>query len=129
MGSGRLRTRPDSSLRLVIHFDTLNRQGLLNSCPQGQEAEDVMSNQEYDRIMRAMLDNVDGSTISDDLKDGVANLASAAPDLLAACKAMLVVTDKGEKPRKLDEALTWRQNDELAYGMTKTAIAKAEVKP
>ncbi len=46
-------------------------------------------------------------------------------DLLAACKAMLVVADKGKKPRKLDEALTWRQNDELAYRMTKAAIEKA----
>jgi hypothetical protein len=45
--------------------------------------------------------------------------------LLEACHAMLVVTSKGEKPRKLDEALTWRQNDELAQEMTKTAIAKA----
>ncbi len=45
-----------------------------------------MTSQEYDRIMRAILENVEASTISDDVKDSVASLALGAPDLLAACE-------------------------------------------
>ncbi|KKL52970.1 hypothetical protein LCGC14_2280140 [marine sediment metagenome] len=48
-----------------------------------------MSNQEYDRIMRAILENVDASTISDELKDGIANLSLAAPELLEALQNLL----------------------------------------
>ncbi len=55
-----------------------------------------------------------------------AHLIAAAPELLAACKALLVVMDCGSKPRKLDEALTWRENDELARSIAIAAIAKAE---
>lgn len=55
-------------------------------------------------------------------------LIAAAPDLLEACKALLVMMDRGPKPDKLDAALTWRQNDELARSMADAAIAKAEGK-
>ncbi len=54
-------------------------------------------------------------------------LIEASPDLLAACKALLVIM-KTSKPRKLDEALTWRQNDELAVNLAEQAIKKAEEK-
>jgi hypothetical protein len=47
-------------------------------------------------------------------------------ELLGACQALLVVMDKGDKPRKLDDALTWRENDERAHKLATVAIAKAE---
>jgi len=58
-------------------------------------------------------------------KEIYARLIACAPDLLAACKALLQMNETS-KPRKLDEALTWRHNDELATNMAKEAIAKAE---
>ena len=67
-----------------------------------------MTNQEYDRIMRALLENVDGSTISDDLKDGVSSLALAAPDLLEVCKELLQMTGMGyvyeDDPERVNRA-------------------------
>ena len=46
--------------------------------------------------------------------------------LIAALKAMRTVMDKGPQPRKLDEALTWRECDIKARAMCDAAIAKAE---
>ena len=51
---------------------------------------------------------------------------AAAPQLLEACKALLTVLDVGGQPRKLEEALTWRQNDEKARRLAIEAIAAAE---
>ena len=45
-----------------------------------------MTSQEYDRIMRAILENVEASTISDDVKDSVA----AAPMLSCSCAGIFV---------------------------------------
>jgi hypothetical protein len=53
-----------------------------------------------------------------------ARLIAAAPDLLEALKALLVMCHSPE-PVKLDEALTWRENDERAEAMARAAIAKA----
>ena len=50
----------------------------------------------------------------------------AAADLLEALKAMRTMMDRGPQPRKFDEALTWRQNDERAREMADAAIARAE---
>ena len=55
-----------------------------------------------------------------------ARLIAAAPDLLEACKALLTMMQGGDKPKKLDDALTWRENDEMARTLALTAIAKAE---
>lgn len=52
-----------------------------------------------------------------------ARLIAAAPALYEALKAMLVMMDRGGQPRKLDEALTWRQNDEKARAMATAALA------
>lgn len=81
-------------------------------------------------ILRENTGELFAKLVIDD-KDDVEQIVlacNAHKDLLTACEAMLVVTDKGEKPRKLDEALTWRQNDELARRMAKDAIAKATPK-
>ena len=43
--------------------------------------------------------------------------------LVKAGRALLVVMDRGDYPRKLDEALTWRQNDEMARRMMEEALA------
>lgn len=69
----------------------------------------------------------DSSPIDQDGKEGEANarLIAAAPELLDALQAMVKVMDRGPKPEKLDAALTWRQNDELARLLADTAIAKA----
>lgn len=56
-----------------------------------------------------------------------ARLIAAAPDMFEALKALLVVMDSGAQPRKLDEALTWRQNDEKARAMAIAALSKASV--
>lgn len=47
-------------------------------------------------------------------------------ELVEALEAMVVVMDRGGQPRKLDEALTWRQNDEKARAMAAAALAKAK---
>ena len=43
--------------------------------------------------------------------------------LREAGRALLVVMDSGIEPRKLDEALTWRENDEKARRMMEQALA------
>ena len=55
-----------------------------------------------------------------------ARLIAAAPDLLEACKALLVMMNRGASPRKFNEALSWRENDLKARGMALAAITKAE---
>lgn len=47
-------------------------------------------------------------------------------DLVQACKALLCMMDRGDKPQKLDAALTWRENGELAREMARIAIENAE---
>ena len=64
-----------------------------------------------------------GAITSTDEANG--RLIAAAQDLLEALEAMLVMMDAGPKPKKLDDALTWRQNDEKARGMAAAAIKKA----
>jgi len=54
-----------------------------------------------------------------------ARLIAAAPELLDACRALLCMLDRGCEPRKIDEALTWRENDEKARKMAVDAIRKA----
>jgi hypothetical protein len=55
-----------------------------------------------------------------------ARLLAAAPELLAALKAMICVMDRGPSPKKLDDALSWRECDEKARSMAEAAIVKAE---
>lgn len=43
-----------------------------------------------------------------------------------ALRALLVVMDSGPKPRKLDDALTWRECDERARAMADSVLAAAE---
>jgi hypothetical protein len=78
-------------------------------------------------------DDDDSPWIIADVADGQpgeggpdASLLSAAPDLLEACKALLVMMDRGDQPRKFDEMLSWRQNDEKAQSMARAAIKKAK---
>lgn len=54
-----------------------------------------------------------------------AQLAAACEQLALAkdaIKALLIMMDRA-KPRKLDEALTWKQNDELAKGKAQAFLA------
>lgn len=52
-------------------------------------------------------------------------LVAINADLVAALRAMLVMMDRGPKPEKLDEALSWRQCDERARAMAVAALAKS----
>lgn len=45
--------------------------------------------------------------------------------LVDALQALLAMSDRGPCPKKLDEALTWRQNDELAHSKALAALASA----
>ena len=58
-----------------------------------------------------------------------ANLIAAAPDLYAALEALLIMSDSGPQPRKFDEALSWRANDERARAMAIAALARARGEP
>lgn len=58
-----------------------------------------------------------------------ARLLAAAPDLLEALVALLTMSDRGPQPRKLDEALSWRDNDDRARALTLAAIEKATGAP
>lgn len=46
-------------------------------------------------------------------------------DLLEALQDIMLMRDVS-KPRKLDDALTWKENDELAESKARAAIAKAK---
>ncbi len=48
--------------------------------------------------------------------------------LVEACRGLLTMMNRGPQPRKLDEALTWRENDELARINAKAALAPFEEK-
>lgn len=54
--------------------------------------------------------------------------AEPSPDLAdalaEALKAMLVVSDSGPQPTKLDEALSWRDCDDKAREMARAAVAR-----
>ena len=56
----------------------------------------------------------------------VEELERVNAELLEALKALRTMTDRGPQPRKLDDALTWLGNDEMARAMTDAAIASAE---
>ncbi len=54
-----------------------------------------------------------------------ARIIAAAPELLEALEAMMVMADQGPHPRKLNDALIWKENDELAWSLARAAIARA----
>ena len=49
--------------------------------------------------------------------------------LVEALRAVLVMADRGPQPMKLDEALTWRENDRKAHALARAALAEMERKP
>lgn len=63
--------------------------------------------------------------VHQDEPESNARMMSAAPDLYEALNAVLVMWDRGPCPKKLDQALSWRENDERAREMARAAIAKA----
>lgn len=58
-------------------------------------------------------------------RKATAQLFASAPAMYEALRAMVIVMDRGPQPRKLEEALTWRQCDETARAMADAAIALA----
>ena len=54
-----------------------------------------------------------------------ARLIAAAPEMLAALRAMRTVMDSGDRPAKLDAALSWLECDKKARAMCDAAIDKA----
>ena len=88
----------------------------------------ALSRVNYFKARLATAREVHDSTISMLTEDvqGLVEAADCHDGLVAALKAMLVMTDRGDMPRKFDEALTWRENDEKARAMAEAAIAKAE---
>lgn len=63
---------------------------------------------------------------TDDELQANARIIAAAPELLEACEALLVMMGKQGGHRKLDDQLTWRANDEKAEATARAAIAKAK---
>ena len=57
-------------------------------------------------------------------QDDRARVSAYAEQLREALQAMVTMSDRGPKPQKLDEALTWRQNDERARALADAALAK-----
>ena len=45
-------------------------------------------------------------------------------ELVRALRAMVCMSDRGPQPKKLDAALTWRENDDKARAMADAALAK-----
>ena len=52
----------------------------------------------------------------------IAELEKALSVCERAIKALLVMMDRGDRPSKLDEALTWTQNDNLAKSLGRNAV-------
>ena len=50
----------------------------------------------------------------------------AVARLIEACRGLLTMMDRGPQPSKLDEALTWRENDELARRNALAALKAVE---
>jgi DNA-binding transcriptional MerR regulator len=46
--------------------------------------------------------------------------------LAEALKAILCMGNRGPQPRKLNEAMTWRQNDEMALEMARAALSSTD---
>ena len=46
-----------------------------------------------------------------------------------ALKAKIVMSDRGPQPRKLDDALCWKANEDLVDEMVAAALAKLAVEP
>ena len=80
------------------------------------KVSNVLDASERDRIIGIVDTAIDAHT---------AELRSHVAVLVAACNGLLVMMDCGSEPRKLDEALTWRQNDEQARADALAAIARA----
>ncbi len=49
-------------------------------------------------------------------------------DAVDALRAMKTMQDRGPCPKKFDEALSWRENDELARQLADAAIASYDAK-
>lgn len=58
--------------------------------------------------------------------EGIEDPEGTITALREALDAMVIMADAGPKPRKLDEGMTWRANDEKARSMADAALAKAE---
>ena len=65
---------------------------------------------------------VNGPTIS---KEQILSASELIKELVKAVKAQMQIRDM-KKPTKLDEALCWRDNDDLANKCAVEAIARAE---
>ena len=96
---------------------------------ENQKAEDSVFTGNY-RLIEAgrgyFTDSVPGFCLSGYISRADALLIAAAPELLAALRAMVCMMDMSPKPEKLNAAITWRENDELARSMADKAIARAE---
>ena len=57
------------------------------------------------------------------LRQQLAERDAALARCVEAIKALLIMNDCGPSPRKLDDALTWRQNDEKARSLAIAAIS------
>ena len=65
----------------------------------------------------------DWRTSAIDLEKQLAERDAALARCVEAIKALLIMNDCGPSPRKLDDALTWRQNDEKARSLAIAAIS------
>jgi hypothetical protein len=56
-------------------------------------------------------------------RDCITNLTRDLAEARKALRGMLTMMDRGPCPIKLDDALTWRQNDELARKAARAALS------
>jgi hypothetical protein len=86
-------------------------------------------NAQAETILRLEMANVEAHDVATEQQEMRIEQNETIQRLRDAVEGLLVMMDYGPKPQKLDAALTWRQNDELARSNALSALADQPAPP